>query len=174
MKSKNVITNYNDLVITKWSARFNGQTYPCAIGRNGIGQKIGEGDGITPIGQFRVMGCGFRPDRIKFHSPAMMQRPIRLFDIWSDDPKDPDYNHGLRAFDHPFSHEKLRRADGLYDAFAILDYNFPQAEPGKGSAIFLHIWRKPRHPTEGCVAFDPLDFAEILMRWTPQSRVVIK
>jgi L,D-peptidoglycan transpeptidase YkuD (ErfK/YbiS/YcfS/YnhG family) len=29
----------------------------------------------------------------------------------------------------------------LYDAYGVLDYNWPNAEPGKGSAIFIHAWR---------------------------------
>ena len=52
------------------------------------------------------------------------------------------------------SHEKLRRADPLYDVIMLTDWNWPQAQAGKGSAIFLHQWRRPGYPTEGCIAFD--------------------
>ena len=94
-------------------------------------------------------------------------------DVWSDDPEDPGYNHRADLRNHKFSHERLRRADPLYDLFVILDYNYPDAVTGKGSAIFLHKWRKPRHPTEGCVAFREDDLVRILMNWTQTSRVVI-
>ena len=40
---------FHDLVVTHWGARFMGHNLPVAIGRSGIAEKIGEGDGITPI-----------------------------------------------------------------------------------------------------------------------------
>ena len=50
---------YHDLVVTHWSARFMGCNIPVAIGRSGISKKIGEGDGITPIGKYSIMGIFF-------------------------------------------------------------------------------------------------------------------
>ena len=47
-----------------------------AVGRSGISKKIGEGDGITPIGNYSIMGIGFRNDRISFNSPNVEMRPI--------------------------------------------------------------------------------------------------
>lgn len=162
-----------DLVVSRWGARFQGRTYACAVGRGGIGQKRGEGDGVTPVGVFHITRVLLRPDRMDFEAGDVPTRAIGLGDIWSDDPDDPAYNSGLTAFGHPFSHEALRRADPVYDTVAVLDYNMP-AVPGAGSAIFLHVWRKPRHPTEGCVAFYRFDLVEILSRWTARSRVVIR
>jgi L,D-peptidoglycan transpeptidase YkuD (ErfK/YbiS/YcfS/YnhG family) len=73
-----------------------------------------------------------------------------------------------------FSHEKLRRSDGLYNAYGVLDYNWPNAEVGKGSAIFIHAWRRPRYPTEGCIAFDINDLIWIFSNWKMNSCVIIK
>jgi len=168
------MTRFDDLVVTHWGARFQGRVFPCAVGRSGIGEKRGEGDGITPRGQFQIMGAGYRSDRIGFDAMNVHCQPIALNDVWSDDPKDPDYNHSADRRHHRFSHEMLRRSDPLYDIFVVLDYNFPNAVAGKGSAIFLHKWRKPRHRTEGCVAFSEDDLVNILCRWTPKSRVVIR
>ena len=70
--------------------------------------------------------------------------------------------------------KELRRSDNLYDAFGILDYNWPNAEPGKGSAIFIHAWRRPRYPTEGCIAFDIHDLLWIFSNWKNNSRIIIK
>ena len=162
------------MVITKWGARFMVEEYPCAIGRGGIGEKQGEGDGITPKGIFRLLEVRYRPDRIDLGQLTIDSVPILPGDIWSDDPKDPNYNHPAKSFSYPFSHEKMRRSDPLYDAVGILDFNYPDTEPGKGSAIFLHIWRKPGHPTEGCVAFARHDFFDILQHWKASSRVIIK
>jgi L,D-peptidoglycan transpeptidase YkuD (ErfK/YbiS/YcfS/YnhG family) len=89
--------------------------------------------------------------------------PIGPFDLWSDDVRDPDYNLMVRA-PHPFGHEKLRRADPLYDLILLTDWNWPRAIKGRGSAIFLHRWRRPGFPTAGCVAVDPQDLLWIIHR----------
>ena len=168
------MTRFDDLVVTKWGARFQGILYPVAIGRGGIAEKIGEGDGITPIGRFNLLALGWRSDRWDIDAPNIPQAPIKTQSIWSDDPMDSNYNHEAYHPQYPFSHERLRRADPLYDAFGILDYNYPDSIAGKGSAIFMHVWRKPRHPTEGCIAFDRRDLAHIFANWQPKSTVVIQ
>ncbi|WP_290738355.1 L,D-transpeptidase family protein [Amaricoccus sp.] len=158
-----------DLRVGRWRARFRGRILPCAIGRGGIGEKRAEGDGITPVGRHRIDEVRARPDRRA--SPAGA-RAIRPFDAWSDDPRDPDYNRLVRR-PRAFSHERMFRADRLYDLVAVVDWNRAPVAPGRGSAIFLHSWRRPRFPTAGCVAFAPSDLAWILARWTPRSRVAI-
>lgn len=145
-----------------------GRGFRCAIGRGGIGVKEGEGDGITPVGTHRITRVFVRQDRV-----SMPGTPIFLNDVWSDDPDDPEYNSLQRQWPYPFSHEKLRRADPLYDIVAELDFNSDPVVSGKGSAIFLHVWRKPRHPTEGCVAFCQADLKWILERWTSRSKVIV-
>ena len=84
---------FHDLVVTHWGARFMGYTLPVAIGRSGIAEKVGEGDGITPIGNFSIKSIGFRNDRISFSSPNIEKKHTRLNDLWSDDPADKNYNH---------------------------------------------------------------------------------
>lgn len=163
-----------DLVVTKWRALYQGRSYPVSVGRGGIGVKQGEGDGITPVGCWQIVGSGYRADRLRPLRTSFRHKPIAPHDIWSDDADDLAYNHQLAARHHPFSHERLFRADPLYDVFAILNFNWPIAVPGAGSAIFIHSWRKPRHPTEGCVAFAPEVLHHILETWQPWSRVIIK
>ena len=111
--------------------------------------------------KFRSKVDLYRPDRIA--RPADWALPIRPGDLWCDDPRSEDYNLMVRA---PFSgsHERLRRADPLYDIIFLTDWNWPRAARGKGSAIFLHRWRRPGAPTEGCVAFRPADLAWIAPR----------
>ncbi len=94
-------------------------------------------------------------------------------DGWSDDPADPDYNRPVRR-PHPYGHEAMFRADRQYDLVAVLDWNRHPVVPGRGSAIFLHVWRRPRWPTAGCIAFRARDLAFILARWTERSRVVVR
>lgn len=153
--------------------RFLGRVLPCTIGRGGIvaaAQKR-EGDGATPAGSHRIVGMLYRPDRMA--QPTDWALPIGPLDLWSDDPKDDDYNLMVRA-PHGFSHEALRRADPLYDLVILTDWNWPYAVPGRGSAIFLHRWRRPGYPTAGCVAFDPRDLMWIARRITHQTRLVVR
>ena len=163
----------NDLVVTRWGARFLGRTLPCVLGRGGVVTDKREGDGATPAGVLAIVGMLYRPDRILRALVPRWAEPILPGDLWSDDPRDAAYNHGVRA-PHPFSHETLRRADPLYDLVLVTDWNYPHALPGKGSAIFLHRWRQPRYPTAGCVAFAPDDLAWIARRVERGTRLVVR
>ncbi|WP_107845783.1 L,D-transpeptidase family protein [Litoreibacter ponti] len=148
-----------------------GRSFASSIGKGGITARKQEGDGATPEGVHRFVGMLYRPDRME--RPTDWAKPIGPSDLWSDDGADPDYNHMVRA-PHPFSHERLSRADPLYDLILITDWNWPYSVPGRGSAIFVHRWRKPRHPTEGCVAFAPEDLLWIARRLRPQSRLIVR
>ncbi len=157
-----------DLVLSPMGVRFRGRMIPCAIGRGGVSHAKREGDGATPAGRHDLVGLLYRPDRVARTALPGWARPIGAFDIWSDDPRDPDYNHYLPgAADHPYGHERLRRTDPLYDIVLLTDWNWPRAEKGAGSAIFLHIWRGPRRPTAGCIAFDRRDLLWIVNRLAP-------
>lgn len=160
-----------DMVVTPMGLRFLGRLFPCTIGRGGIVNRKREGDGGTPAGVHRIVGMLYRPDRMA--RPTDWALPIGPGDLWSDDVRDEDYNQMVRA-PHPFSHEALRRADPLYDLVLITDWNWPQAVPGRGSAIFMHRWRRPGAPTAGCVALAPLDLLWIARRLRPQSRLIVR
>ena len=138
------------MVLTRQGLRFMGRLWPCTLGRGGARADKREGDGATPVGTHRIVGLLYRPDRLP--RPADWAVPIRPGDLWSDDPRHEDYNLMVRA-PYPHSHETLRRADPLYDIVLLTDWNWPRAERGRGSAIFLHQWRRPGYPTEGCIAF---------------------
>lgn len=164
---------FQDLVVTRWAARYRGLVLPCATGIGGIGIKQGEGDGKTPVGSWRIMMAYYRRDRMQYPDFPVPVQAIGPADLWSDDPRDPAYNHHIRSRRYPFSHERLGRSDPMYDIFAVLDFNWPKSIPGGGSAIFLHTWRKPRHPTAGCIAFAPEVLRYILQSWSPTARVVV-
>ncbi len=40
-----------------------GRRFPCAVGRGGIGEKRGEGDGMTPVGLHRIEAVLVRAGR---------------------------------------------------------------------------------------------------------------
>lgn len=163
-----------DIVVTRWGARFLGRRFPCSIGKGGITSDKREGDGASPRGSHLMPALYYRADRIPtfFGAPNRVEK-IKPGDLWCDAGDHPAYNHLVRA---PFkaSHEKMRRADRLYDLVIVTDWNWPEAVPGKGSAIFVHRWRKPRHPTEGCVAFRADHLRWIAERITPATRLIIR
>ncbi|MBT8455476.1 MAG: L,D-transpeptidase family protein [Rhodobacteraceae bacterium] len=160
----------SDLVIGPTGLRFLGRRFSCTIGSGGVTHRKREGDGATPRGVHRIVGMLYRPDRMA--RPADWALPIRPRDLWSDDINDPDYNMMVRA-PHGFSHEVLRRADPLYDLVILTDWNWPYAVKGRGSAIFIHRWRKPGHPTTGCVGLDPLALRWIARRIRYDTRLVV-
>ena len=159
-----------DMVLTPRGLRAFGRLLPCSIGRGGITNRKREGDGATPRGTHRLVGMLYRPDRLT--RPADWALPIRPGDLWSDDPSDEDYNMMVRAPYAP-SHEVLKRADPLYDAVLLTDWNWPYPIKGRGSAIFIHQWRKPGHPTEGCIALSRKNLLWLLPRIRHETRLIV-
>ena len=160
----------DDLVLTPRGVRFQGQLYPCTIGKTGITRNKREGDKATPAGIHRIVGMLYRPDRIP--APVPWAMPIGPRDLWSDDGTQGDYNSLVQA-PYPHSHEVLRRADPLYDLVILTDWNWPNAVAGRGSAIFIHQQRRPGYPTEGCVAFSRAHLHQIAVRLTRYSRLIV-
>lgn len=160
-----------DLVLTKRGVRYMGRYFPCTIGKGGLQSDKREGDGATPRGTHRITGLLYRADRLA--SPAPWAHPIGKDDLWSDASGDAAYNHHVRAPYAP-SHERLRRADPLYDMILLTDWNWPDAQPGKGSAIFLHTWRRRGFPTEGCIAFRRDHMKFIAAHASPGTRLIVR
>ena len=71
------------------------------------------------------------------------------------------------------SAERLRRADPLYDLVLLTDWN-AEGAPGRGSAIFVHRWRRLGAATEGCVALAPTDLRALARRVRPGARLVVR
>lgn len=164
-----------DLLVGPWGARFLGRRFPCSLGRNGVRPAAAktEGDLASPAGTWRLTGLFWRADRGRRPVTAIPAQPLGPQQGWAEDPEDPAYN---RPIEHPhgFPADRMARGDGLYDLCAVTDHNADPVVPGAGSAIFVHLWRGPRRPTAGCVAFRRADLEWILARWTPRSRVVIR
>lgn len=160
----------NDLVFTPKGVRFQNHMFPCSFGRGGLSTRKAEGDGATPTGVHSIVGMLYRPDRL--NAPMDWAVPIGRGDLWSDDVKDPDYNTMVRA-PHSFRHERLYRSDPLYDLVLITNWNWPYAVKGRGSAIFIHQWRRPGFPTEGCIAVDRGHLLWIAQRLSPRSRLIV-
>jgi L,D-peptidoglycan transpeptidase YkuD (ErfK/YbiS/YcfS/YnhG family) len=162
-----------DMVLTPMGLRYRGRMFPVSIGRNGVATQKREGDGCTPAGVLRIVATLYRPDRIEPRDVPSWALPIGLRDRWCDVPEHPNYNHLVRA---PFgkTNERLRRADPLYDIILITDWNWPDAVPYRGSAIFVHAWRRPGYPTAGCLAFRRDHLIWIANRAAPGTRLFIR
>ncbi|MDE2634614.1 MAG: L,D-transpeptidase family protein [Paracoccaceae bacterium] len=160
----------DDLVLTPLGLRFQNNLYPCSIGRSGLSARKSEGDGATPRGVHAITGLLYRPDRIS--RPTDWACPIRPGDLWSDDPRHKDYNLMVRA-PYGHSHERLRRADPLYDLIVLTGWNWPYVVKGRGSAIFIHQWRRPGAPTQGCIGLRRQDLHQIAGAIRPSSRLII-
>lgn len=141
-----------------------------SLGRGGRVADKREGDGGTPRGTWRITGLLYRADRMVRPTPWAV--PIGPRDLWCDDPRNPAYNHFVRA---PFtaSHERLRRADRLYDLVLLTDWNWPKPDPGRGSAIFIHCWRGRGVPTAGCLALRRDHLAWIIQHVGIGTRVIV-
>lgn len=160
----------NVILLTPRGLEFRRHRIPCAIGRGGVSTTKREGDGATPAGIHHIAECWYRPDRIS--PPAPWARPILPGDLWCDAADHPAYNQHHRA---PLSasHENLRRADPLYDIILTTDWNWPRATPGKGSAIFLHQWRRPGYATAGCIAMSRPDLIWLAANAAPGTKLHI-
>lgn len=126
-----------------------------------------EGDGKTPKGLYpllQMFGAGERDDL------KMSYTPLVESDKWIDDAKHPDYNKWIRGNTTARSFERLLRADGQYDLFSVVGYNLSPIVAGRGSAIFMHIWRKPGNGTAGCVAMSRADLEVIARQLDPEKQ----
>lgn len=144
----------------------------CALGRGGIAEKAGEGDGVTPIGRFPLRSVMVRTDRVALPETLLPVLKISENDGWCDDPASPDYNKRI-GLPHAAGHEKLWRDDALYDVIVEVGYNDDPVEAGRGSAIFVHVARADFGPTEGCVALALDDLLELLKACDAETRLVI-
>ena len=162
--------NTRHIHISSKGAYFGRQRYPCSIGLNGTSARKKEGDGSTPEGVHEIVGLLYRRDRIP--KPTNWAVPIKLNDLWSDDLRDPNYNMMIQG-PSKIRCENLWRSDPLYDLIILTNWNWPYAVKGRGSAIFLHQWRKPRHPTDGCVAFQREHILEIAKNITFGTKLIV-
>ena len=152
---------------------FNNLKFPCAVGKNGITENKKEGDGCTPAGVYKFNEIYYRADKLEsiiFNKNALK---ISKNDGWCDDPDSEFYNQFIKF---PFAHsaEKLYREDDLYDIVCVINYNISPTEPGKGSAIFLHIAHADYRGTLGCIALSKEDLLKIVNQINSDTVIEIK
>ncbi|WP_282604780.1 L,D-transpeptidase [Pelagibius sp. Alg239-R121] len=155
-------------------ARFGDRTFRCAVGRTNFipADQKREGDGATPIGRWRMCRVLYRPDRVDKVETRLPLAEVTPKDGWCDAPEDPLYNQQI-VLPYSSNHEVLWRDDQLYDVIVVLAHNSEPIEPGRGSAIFLHVARDGYKPTEGCVALARQDLLEVLREADSEAAVVV-
>lgn len=138
------------------------------IGRNGFaaaGAKR-EGDGKTPSGIYPIRRAFGYADSIK---TGLEYRRAGNDDFWVDDPESPQYNQWIHGTPKAASFERMKRDDDFYKLGAVIEYNTDPVVPGRGSAIFLHLWSGPDSTTAGCVALSENDVSTLL-QWLDRSK----
>jgi D-alanyl-D-alanine dipeptidase len=158
-----------------------GESFPVVVGRSGLAwgdvltsdmsmTKIKqEGDGNSPAGLFPLtasFGTSTKPDALAL--------PYTKLDKWTecvDDPKSHHYNRIVNRmqvgiFDWKSS-EKMLEIGEPYELGVVVAYNSYPVEAGRGSCIFLHIWRGPATSTAGCTAMDRRDLERLAVWLAP-------
>lgn len=154
-----------------------GDGIPIVVGRSGVGPKQ-EGDGRSPQGIF-PLGFAFGYEETPPLATDLTYRHLPPESVCVDDSESSRYNHIVfePGPDPDWnSAEAMRRdlahGDDLYALGVTVEYN-PDATPGAGSCIFLHIWRSPESPTAGCTAMAEGDLRTVLGWLQPRFEPIL-
>jgi L,D-peptidoglycan transpeptidase YkuD (ErfK/YbiS/YcfS/YnhG family) len=178
--SQNQISKANLYLMEKIDGKWRKvDTILAIIGRNGLapeftddgGSGKKEGDGKSPSGNFPLLfAFGYAKD----YPTKLPYRQMQEADICIDNIGHPNYNqHMTVASDPDYSHEKMRRQDGLYELGIWVGYNTEPTISGDGSCIFLHIWKDSSTPTSGCTAMSKEDMERVLRWIVPEKNPVL-
>jgi len=140
---------------------FKESKFRCSFGKNGIGIKKKEGDGITPRGIFKLTKIFYREDKVKNIKTRINKFKIKKNMGWCDDPKSKFYNK-LIKLPSKFGHEKLYRKDNIYNIVIVLNYNMDPIIKNKGSAIFIHVAKKNYKETQGCIGLKQEELIKLI------------
>ena len=138
-----------------------------SIGEKGFAaiDKKREGDGKSPSGIF-PLGIAFGYDPLVV--TRMPYRQATEDDFWVDDVNSEDYNKWVKGKPNAASWEKMKRDDDQYKYGVVIEYNMHPIVKGKGSAIFLHIW-KQGGATAGCIAM-PEEMVLRILGWLDPAK----
>jgi len=169
---------HSDIISVDTSARtvsFEGKTYDCAIGKNGVIAEADkrEGDNKTPLGRYPLRYGYYREDKLDKPESVLDMTASTKQMGWCDALDHPDYNKPVTL---PFdaSHETLwRDQDDCYDIVVVLGHNDTPPISGMGSAIFMHVAKKGYSGTEGCVALTKSDLVTMLQNISKNTIIEI-
>ncbi|MCH7228207.1 L,D-transpeptidase [Haloferula sp. A504] len=133
-----------------------------------------EGDWKAPAGVFRIGGAWGYDASIRKH-PKQFYRQITTRDLWVEDSSSSSYNRHL-ILDHDPATEwekkqQMRQNDHAHSLKLFIAHNAPpRVTPGKGSAIFFHIWRGGgSKPTAGCTTLAESNLRNLIAWLDPDA-----
>jgi L,D-peptidoglycan transpeptidase YkuD (ErfK/YbiS/YcfS/YnhG family) len=147
-------------------------TLPCALGRGGRKVLKREGDGATPVGNWKLRQLYYRPDRLNRPRQMLSAQALSRAAGWCDGVGDRNYNRAV-SLPYPASHEEMWRSDALYDVVVTLDHNERPRVQGFGSAVFFHLAGSGFTPTAGCVALRREDMLRLLPLCGRRTRLTV-
>ncbi len=158
-----------------------GEPWPAVIGSTGAAWGVGlqpaqrdgptkrEGDRKSPAGVFALRGSYGYADAAPHGWRMPYARSTDLLCV--DDPASDRYARIVdikQVASDWASAEQMRRPDALYTWVVDVAHN-PDATPGLGSCIFLHVWSGPDSATVGCTAMEQATLAALLGRLDPAA-----
>lgn len=164
-----------------------GKSFAIVVGKNGLAwsddartkaetepHKI-EGDGRAPAGIFFLPSSFGSPEK-----PAFVKLPYTRLEEWTecvDDVKSTHYNKivdrmKVGNFDWASS-EKMLAIGEQYELGVFVAHNSAPPVNGKGSCIFLHIWKTGSTGTAGCTAMAKENIERVLSWLDPAQKPVL-
>ena len=159
-----------------WSGRLGKNGSSWGIGahpKQGGKQKV-EGDGRTPAGVFYIGGVWGYAESCEKH-PNTPYRQITSRDLWYENKLSPYYNqHKVLPYEPKSTAEKkaqMRQGDAAHSLKMFVAHNPPpNAQPGRGSAIFFHIWRGGgSKTTAGCTTMAESKLRSLISQINPDK-----
>lgn len=147
-----------------WKPMFT-SSFSAVIGKNGmalVGKKK-ESDLKTPAGLYPIgEAFGTQPLALK-----MDYKYITADDKFIDDVNNKRYNTWVSGSTDAKSYESMLIEPYAYGA--VINYNMNPTIAGKGSAIFIHLWRSPNSPTAGCIALEKKHLL-MMLHWLDKAQ----
>lgn len=139
-----------------------------------------EGDKRAPAGIFKIGGAyGYAAQIHK--QPALTYRKVTVRDLWVEDRTSPNYNRHM-VLDHtPAStwekKAQMRQGDHAHSLKLYIGHNDAilggKPVPGRGSAIFFHIWRGGgSKSTAGCTTMEESQLKQLIAQIDPKRNPV--
>ena len=143
------------------------------FGRSGVTTNKKEGDGKTPLGEFKLgYILGTHKQEEVSNNPEYIQINQNLY--WVDDTNSIFYNKlvDITKVEKDWnSAEHLIEYPTEYEYIVEIKTN-PNNIPGKGSAIFLHC--SANKPTAGCIAIAKEKMEEVLKKVARNDIIIIE
>ncbi|MBI1215034.1 MAG: L,D-transpeptidase family protein [Alphaproteobacteria bacterium] len=168
----NIVVQTSSFTATTGVLFIGAQRYDCTLGRGGVTIDKVEGDGKTPVGTYPFRQVLYRADRLEKPRTGLPVEELTPETGWCEDPSHADYNKKI-TLPHPAQNDHMTREDHLYDVTAVIGYNDDPPQPGRGSAIFMHLARPDFTPTAGCVGLKLEDLLAVLAQLDADSQITI-